>query len=56
MTQALTAETLNSTEHDEATLYALSASERRTLELLIQKLLHNCGHPPNYVLVRMLRW
>ena len=56
MTQALTAENVNSSEHDEATLYALSASERRTLELLIRKLHHNCGHPPNHVLVRMLRW
>ena len=56
MTQALTAENENSSEHDEATLSTLPASERRTLELLIRKLHHNCGHPPNHVLVRMLRW
>ena len=56
MSQALTAENENSSEHDDAILSALPASERRTLELLIRKLHHNCGHPPNHVLVRMLRW
>ena len=55
-TQALTAENENSIEHDEAILSALSDSERRTLELLVRKLHHNCGHPTNHVLVRMLRW
>ena len=56
MTQALTAEIENSSERDEATLSALPISERRNLELAVRKLHHNCGHPPNHVLVRMLRW
>ena len=56
MTQALTAESENSIEHDEAILSASPASETRTLELLIRKLHQNCAHPPNRVLVRMLRW
>ena len=56
MSQALTAENENSSEHDEAILSALPASERRSLELLIRKLHQNYGHPPNDVLVRMLRW
>ena len=56
MTQALTAETENSSERDETILSALSISERRKLELAVRKLHHNCGHPPNHVLVRMLRW
>ena len=56
MTQPPTAETENSSEHDVATLSTLSASERRTLELLIRKLHHNCGHPSNHAFVRLLRW
>ena len=55
-TQALTAETENSSQRDEAILSALPASERRKFELSTRKLHHNCGHPPNHVLVRMLRW
>ena len=34
----------------------MPASERRKHELSIRKLHHNCGHSPNHVLVRMLRW
>ena len=56
MTQALTAETENSSERDETTLSTLPISERRKLEFSVRKLHHNCGHPPNHVLVRMLRW
>ena len=56
LTQALTAEAENSSERDEAILSAMPSSERRKLELSIRKLLHNCGHPPNHVLARMLRW
>ena len=55
VTQALTAETEDSIECDEAILSALPASERRNLELSIRMLHHNCGHPPNHVLVRIFR-
>ena len=55
MTQALAAENENSSEHDEAILSALPANERRALELLTRKRHHNCGHPPNHALMRMLR-
>ena len=34
----------------------MPSSERRKLELSKRKLHHNCGHPPNHVLVRMFRW
>ena len=53
---ALTAEAKISSERDEAILSAMPSSERRKLELSIRKLHHNCGHLPNHVLVRMLRW
>ena len=52
----MTAETERSRDRDEAVLTALPASERRKLELSIRKRHYNCGHFPNHVLVRMLRW
>ena len=55
LTQAF-AEAENKSERDEAILSAMPASERRKLELSIRKLHHTCGHPPNHVLVRTLRW
>ena len=54
--RSLAAEAENSSERDEAILSAMPSSERRKLELSIRKLHHNCGHPPNHLLVRMLRW
>ena len=46
----------SSNKRDEEIMSALSASERRKPELSIRKAHHNCGHPPDHVLLRMLRW
>ena len=53
LTQALTSEAENC-ERDDAILSAMPSSERRKPELSIRKLHHNCGHPPDHVLVRKL--
>ena len=49
VSQALTSKTETSVERDEEFLSTSSASERRKLELSVQKLHHDCGHPPDTV-------
>ena len=47
VSQVLTSKTETSVERDEEFLSTSSASERRKLELSVQKLHHDCGHPPD---------
>ena len=43
-------------ERDLELIGKLTAKERESLERKLLKLHHNCGHPPNHVLVKMLGW